>query len=121
MIYKLLAFNISILCFSCAYGGSDEEQILKEYFFYRCVNEGHKELDIGKYDGSLGYIVDSISSSYSTIEAISNFAKKTGEIIPTSNYTDKKNVLATCLSAYESDELEEMIKSAINSDYRSDL
>ena len=92
---------------------ASEEELLKEYFFYRCVNDGHAELEISIYDGSAGYSAELLSSSFSTIKTISNFAKKTAVEIPRSAHGNKKNVLLVCLNAYNSEELKSVISEVL--------
>jgi hypothetical protein len=108
---------ILILC-SCVQ--ADEQDVLKQYFFFRCVNVGHSELDFAKYDGSLGYVTDLISSEFDVVKAVSDYAKNVGNSVPVSNYNNKKSVLFTCLDTYKGGDLDVFIKSAINKQSETD-
>ncbi|AJQ94126.1 hypothetical protein [Gynuella sunshinyii] len=109
-VFKII-FLLPVLLCSCVQAG--EQDVLKQYFFFRCVNEGHSELDFEKFDGSLGYTTDLISSDFSVVKAVSDYAKKVGKSVPVSNHNDKKSVLLICLNAYERSELDALIKSEI--------
>lgn len=106
----VIAFAISLFAGNA---NSNEEELLKEYFFYRCVNEGHAELELAKHDGSVGYSAELLSSDFEAIKTVSKFAKKTAKNIPRSNHSNKKNVLWGCLDTYNSQELMSVISNAV--------
>ena len=112
MIKFYLTILFTLLISSVASAG--EEELLREYFFYRCVNEGHSELELSEHDGSAGYSAELLSSSFTTIKMVSNYAKKTAVDISASAHGNKKNVLWGCLETYNSEELKSVISMAVS-------
>lgn len=114
MKMKIVLFLVFIVVTGCASADNIDEKYLKEYFFYSCVDEGHKEIHFQEFDGSAGYVAELLSYDYKVIVRVSNYAKKIASEIPDSEHNNKKSVLAICLEAYEGKELDSVIKVVTN-------